>query len=297
MIEIVEVGPRDGLQNETAIVPTQIKLELIKKLVLAGLERIEITSCVSPKAVPQMADCIEVIAGARPKPAKGFSALVPNERGMRNLVEADQSGNVDEIAVFTAASETFVQKNIHCSIAESLARFESVAKHADATKRRLRGYVSTAIACPYEGKVDPGKVEQVAQGLVELGCVEISLGDTIGAGKPETIKLLVSQVAKSVSVEHLAIHCHDTYDGALGNIAAAIERGVCVVDASVGGLGGCPYAPGAKGNVATEEVVDFLNKLGVKTTGVVLAEIKATGSWIRTLTGLQPLQKKAYYAT
>ncbi len=281
MIGLVEVGPRDGLQNEDAPVATAVKLELIARLVACGLQRIEITACVSSRAVPQMADHREVIAAASPLPEQGFSVLVPNAQGMRVLEEADEAGNVAEVAVFTAASETFAQRNINCSIAASLERFAPVAQRAEATGRRMRGYVSTTITCPYEGPVDPGAVERVAEQLAALGCSEISLGDTVGSGTPATVARMVRQVAQSVPVQQLAIHLHDTQDNAIANMTAAIECGVQTVDASAGGLGGCPFAPGAKGNVATEKVATWLAQAGLLPDGINAGRIAAVGEWIR----------------
>ncbi|MCI5059536.1 MAG: hydroxymethylglutaryl-CoA lyase [Alphaproteobacteria bacterium] len=261
-VKIYEVGPRDGLQNETQNIPTDIKIELIERLADAGLTYIEATSFVSPKAVPQMADHNEVMAGITRKEGVTYAALIPNERGMENAL---QSG-VDEVAIFASASEEFSQKNINCSIEESYVRFAPVMEMANAANIPVRGYVSCVAGCPYEGEVAPEKVAEVAKHLYDMGCYEISLGDTIGIGTPDRIRTMLEAVmATNIPAEKLALHCHDTHSHALTNIEEGLKMGIAVVDSSVAGLGGCPYAPGASGNVATEDVLELLDKLGITT--------------------------------
>lgn len=281
-VRIVEVGPRDGLQNEQRTVPTQVKVELIERLAHAGLKSIEATAFVSPKWVPQMADHAEVMHGIRRLPDVVYSVLVPNLKGF----EAALAGGATEVAVFAAASETFSQKNINCSIAESLERFASVLDAARTAGVRVRGYVSCVLGCPYEGAVAPEAVSEVARQLFERGCYEISLGDTIGTGTPTQTKVLLQAVAKHVPVSHLAGHFHDTYGQALTNIYAALEFGVRVFDASVSGLGGCPYAPGALGNVATEDLLYMLNGSGFQ-TGVDMEKLRAAGAFICDELGIE----------
>lgn len=274
-VRIVEVGPRDGLQNEAQIVPPATKIELIGLLADAGLKTIEATAFVSPKWVPQMADHAEVIRALPRHGGVSYPVLVPNLRGF----EAAVAAGAEEIAVFAAASETFSQKNINCTIAESLERFEPVLVAAQAANVRVRGYVSCVLGCPYEGSVDAARVADVAGRLFEAGCYEISLGDTIGVGTPLRAKQMIAAVAERVPAAHLAGHFHDTYGQALANIYAALEMGVRVFDASVAGLGGCPYAPGASGNVATEDLVYMLDGMGVE-TGVDLDRLIAAGTFI-----------------
>lgn len=279
-VRIVEVGPRDGLQNEKGVISTDVKLQLIDKLADAGVAYIESASFVSPKWVPQMGDATEVITGLNRKSGVTYAALTPNLKGLESAIAA----GVDEVAVFGAASEAFSQKNINCSIAESLERFAPVMELAKANNLKVRGYVSCVLGCPYEGDIAPEKVAQVAKTLYEMGCYEISLGDTIGVGTPLKAKAMIREVAKVVPVEKLAAHFHDTYGQALANIYAVLEEGVAVVDSSVGGLGGCPYAKGASGNVATEDVVYLLQGLGIE-TGIDLNKLVATGNFITEAIG------------
>lgn len=258
-VKIVEVGPRDGLQNEKQPVNIETKLELIKRLVEAGLEHIEAGAFVSPKWVPQMADTGEIFKQLSSEGGVNYSALVPNQRGMEAAIEC----GVKEVAVFAAASETFSQKNINCSISESLTRFEPVFQLAEQHSIRVRGYVSTVVVCPYEGEIAPQAVARVADSLAQMGCYEISLGETIGAGTPLKVQKMIESVMKQVPVDRLAAHYHDTFGMAVANIFASLQMGISTIDSSIGGLGGCPYAPGAAGNVATETVVYLLNGLGI----------------------------------
>lgn len=274
-IRIVEVGPRDGLQNEPRTVPLDTKVELVERLAGAGLPAVEAGAFVSPKWVPQMADTAALLARLRRRPGVSYPVLVPNAKGL----EAALAAGVEEIAVFGAASESFSQRNINCSIAESLERFRPVAAQALAAGVRVRGYVSCVLGCPYEGEVDPGRVAEVAARLIDLGCYEVSLGDTIGVGTPARARALVRRVAGAVPVERLALHFHDTWGQAVANILACLETGVTVVDSAVAGLGGGPYARGASGNVATEDVLYLLHGLGLE-TGVDLDSVARTGEWI-----------------
>ncbi|MCW5596539.1 MAG: hydroxymethylglutaryl-CoA lyase [Rhodocyclaceae bacterium] len=290
-VKIVEVGPRDGLQNEAQVVPAAVKLELIERLGAAGLKTIEATAFVSPKWVPQMGDAAEVMAAVMKtarRPGVSYPALVPNMQGFEQALAA----GAEEIAVFAAASEAFSQKNINCSIAESLARFRPVAEAARQHGIRLRGYVSCVLGCPYQGAVHPAAVAEVAARLHEMGCYEISLGDTIGAGTPAAAQRMLDEVALLVPVARLAGHYHDTYGQALANIYASLEMGVAVFDASVAGLGGCPYAAGASGNVATEDVVFMMNGLGIE-TGVDLDRLVDAGAFICAELGREPTSKVA----
>lgn len=275
-LRLVEMSPRDGLQNEPGpVIDTAIKTGLIDRLADCGLNHIESASFVSPKWVPQMGDAAEVMAGIKRKAGVRYSVLTPNLRGFENALAA----GVDEVAVFGAASESFSQKNINCSIAESLERFLPVMEAAKQHHIPVRGYVSTVLGCPYEGDIAPEQVAKVAKALAELGCYEISLGDTIGVGTPLKAKRMLEAVAAEVPIEKLAAHFHDTYGQALANLYAVLEEGISVIDASVAGLGGCPYAKGASGNVATEDVLYLLNGLGIK-TGVDLNKLVTTGEWI-----------------
>ena len=267
-VRIYEVGPRDGLQNEKVILPAVVKIELINRLSETGLTHIETTSFVSPKWVPQMGDASEVMAGIKRKPGVTYPVLVPNEKGMEGALAAGAT----EIAVFAAASEGFSQKNINCSIAESLERFKPVIATAQKNNIRVRGYVSCVVGCPYDGAIAPDKVADVSAALSDMGCYEISLGDTIGVGTPNKIQDMLNAVIKRVPVEQLALHCHDTYGQALANIYAGLQAGVAVIDSSVAGIGGCPYAKNATGNVATEDVLYMLDGLGIR-TGVDIANI------------------------
>ncbi|MBM7455769.1 hydroxymethylglutaryl-CoA lyase [Oceanisphaera litoralis] len=274
-VRLVEVGPRDGLQNEPDSVPSAIKIALVERLADCGLRHIEAASFVSPKWVPQMADGHAVLTGIRRQPGVIYSALTPNLKGL----EAALAAGADEVAVFTAASESFCQHNIHCSIAESLTRFAPLLSLAKEQEIPVRGYVSTVLDCPYEGAIPPEAAAQVAGALYQMGCTEISLGDTLGTGTPKRVSALLSVVSQEIPLPQLAVHFHDTYGQALANIYAALEQGIRIIDSSVAGLGGCPYAPGASGNVATEEVVYLLNGLGMN-TGVDLDRLVNTGRWI-----------------
>lgn len=277
-VRIFEVGPRDGLQNEKAIIATADKIRLIDLLSDTGLTHIEAASFVSPKWVPQMANSAEVMAGIAREPGVRYAALTPNVKGYERARDA----GVDEVAVFAAASETFSQKNINCSIAESLARFEPLMAMAKADALPVRGYVSCVVACPYEGEIAPQAAADVVARLFELGCYEVSLGDTIGAGTPETIAAMLEAVLKRAPVERLAGHYHDTGDRALANIETSLTLGLAAFDSAVGGLGGCPYAPGAKGNVATGLVVRRLTQLGIE-TGVDLDRLGAAEAFLTDL--------------
>ncbi|MBA4502712.1 hydroxymethylglutaryl-CoA lyase [Marinobacterium marinum] len=275
-VRIVEVGPRDGLQNEPGpIIPTEIKVELIDRLAAAGLQHIEAASFVSPKWVPQMGDAAAVMAGIQRRPGVTYSALTPNLKGLEGAIAA----NTPEVAVFAAASEAFSQKNINCSIAESLERFQPLMEQAQAAGIRVRGYVSTVLGCPYQGEIDPAQVAAVSRALLDMGCYEISLGDTIGKGTPLQAKKMLEAVAREVPMSQLAAHFHDTYGQALANLYAVLEEGLAVIDSSTAGLGGCPYAKGASGNVATEDVLYLLEGLNIS-TGVDLRAVVKTGHWI-----------------
>jgi hydroxymethylglutaryl-CoA lyase len=279
-VRIVEVGPRDGLQNEKAQVRTEDKIALIDRLSATGLRTIEATSFVSPKWVPQLADAAEVFAGIKRRAGIAYPVLVPNEKGYERAREV----GVEEIAVFTAASEAFNQRNINAGIDESIERFRPVLQRAAADGVRVRGYVSTVLGCPYQGDVPLADVVRVARALHDLGCYEVSLGDTIGVGTPAKARAMLRAVAGEVPMPTLAIHFHDTYGQALANILACLEEGVSVVDSAVSGAGGCPYAKGASGNVASEDVVYMLHGLGVD-TGVDLARLAETGRWLAALLG------------
>ncbi|KAF2357817.1 Pyruvate carboxyltransferase, partial [Trinorchestia longiramus] len=276
-VRLVEVGPRDGLQNEPMLVPTAVKVELIHRLAEAGLKTIEATSFVSGKWVPQMADHSEVMASINRAPGVTYSVLTPNLKGFNSAIAAGAT----EVAIFGAASQSFSRKNINCSIEESLERFAAVASAAKEAGVRLRGYVSCVCGCPYEGVVDPKVVAKVSLALYELGCYEVSLGDTIGVGTPGSWQVVLREVLQVLPVHALAVHCHDTYGQALSNILTALQAGVSVVDASVAGLGGCPYARGASGNVATEDVVYMLQGLSIE-TGVDLHKLVQASDFICT---------------
>ena len=258
-VSIVEVGARDGLQNETAVIELPVKLAFIDGLVRAGLKRIEAGSFVSPKWVPQMADSAAVFNSLGQDSGATFSALTPNEKGMLAAIDA----GVDEVAVFAAASESFSQRNINCSIEQSLERFQPVFRLARQHNLPVRGYVSCVMGCPYEGAISPDAVLAVSQTLLDKGCYEISLGDTIGTGTPGQTAQLLSTLLKTIPASKLAVHFHDTYGQALANILVALQHGISVIDSAAGGLGGCPYAAGASGNVATEDVVYMLNGMGI----------------------------------
>lgn len=287
-VRIVEVGPRDGLQNEQATIATADKIALIDRLSATGLRTIEATSFVSPKWIPQLADANEVFAGITRRPGVSYPVLVPNEQGY----ERARAAGAQDVAVFTAASEAFNQKNINASIDESLARFAPVMERARADGVAVRGYVSTVLGCPYQGAVPLADVVRVARSLHAMGCHEISLGDTIGVGTPGKAREMVRAVAADVPVAALAVHFHDTWGQALANVLACLEEGVSVVDAAVSGTGGCPYAKGASGNVATEDVVYMLHGLGIE-TGVDLDALADTGRWLAGLLGRETGSKVA----
>lgn len=287
-VKLVEVGARDGLQNETQIVPADIKVSLIDRLAAAGVTAIEAGAFVDPKRVPQMADTAEVLAGLPRRPGVRYPVLVPNERGMARALAA----GAEEVAVFAAASESFSQHNINCSIGESLGRFAPVMETAAANAVPVRGYVSCVLGCPYEGEIAPERVAEVAERLVDIGCYEVSLGDTIGVGTPGKARAMVEAVAAQVPLAQLSVHFHDTYGQALANIHACLEFGIATVDSSVAGLGGCPYAPGATGNVASEDVLYLLDGLGIE-TGVDLAKLAAAGRFISQHLGRPPASKVA----
>jgi hydroxymethylglutaryl-CoA lyase len=279
-VRIVEVGPRDGLQNEKSIIAAADKIALIDRLSGTGLRCIEATSFVSPKWVPQLADAAEVYAGIHKAPGVSYPVLVPNEQGYARA----RAVGVSEIAVFTAASEAFNRKNINASIDESLARFAPVLEAARADGVKVRGYVSTVLGCPYQGEVPVADVVRVSARLHDMGCYEVSLGDTIGIGTPSKARAMLRAVAAEVPMAALAVHFHDTRGQALANILACLEEGVRVVDAAVSGTGGCPYARGASGNVATEDVVYMLEGMGFS-TGVSLDRLVETGRWLSALLG------------
>ncbi|CAG4894956.1 hydroxymethylglutaryl-CoA lyase [Paraburkholderia saeva] len=279
-VKIVEVGPRDGLQNEKEFVPTRIKIDLIDRLSAAGFRNVESASFVSPKWVPQMADGADVMAGIARRPGTIYSVLTPNLRGLEGALAAQ----ADEIVIFGAASEAFSQKNINCSIAESIARFEPVTQTAKAAGLRIRGSVSCSLGCPYQGEVPVASVVDVVERFAALGCDEIDIADTIGVGTPKRTREVFEAVTKVFPRERLSGHFHDTYGQALANIYAALNEGIEIYHASVAGLGGCPYAKGATGNVATEDVLYLMNGLGIE-TGIDLAQVVAIGDFISTATG------------
>lgn len=285
-VKVVEVGPRDGLQNEKSLVPAAVKIELIERLAASGLPVVEATSFVSPKWVPQMADATEVLAGLRRREGVGYPVLVPNLQGLERAAAA----GVEEIAVFTAASDAFTRKNINASVEESLQRLQPVIAQARAQGMRVRAYVSTALGCPYQGEVAVSEVVRVARRLIDDGCYEISLGDTIGVGTPGKARAMLRACAAEIPMAQLAVHFHDTRGQALANIFACIEEGARIVDASVAGLGGCPYAAGASGNVATEDLIYMLDGLGFD-NGVDLDALTATARWISTQLGREPVSK------
>jgi len=287
-VRLVEVGPRDGLQNEKANVPTDVKVTLIDLLTAAGFPAIEATAFVSPKWVPQMADAADVMARIRRRPDVRYPVLTPNLRGFESALAA----GADEVAVFVAASESFSQKNINCSIAESLVRVEPVFAAAAAQGVRVRGYISCVLGCPYEGLVPPARVADVADALWKLGAYEVSLGDSIGTGTPGATQALIDLCAARVPVIALAGHFHDTYGQALTNVYAAMERGVATFDCSVAGLGGCPYAQGATGNVASEDVLYLLDGLGIE-TGVDMARLRRAGHYISDFLKRPPVSRAA----
>lgn len=285
-VKIVEVGPRDGLQNEPTPVALVTKIALVEKLVDAGLSVVEVGSFVSPKWVPQMAGSAEVYTGIQKRAGVSYPMLVPNLKGMEGALAA----GVQEIAIFAAASETFAQKNTNCSIAESLERFEAVMQQAQANQIKVRGYVSCVLGCPYEGEIAAAKVAEVAGKLFDMGCYEVSLGDTVGVGTPLKAQAMIEEVAQRVPVEHLAAHFHDTYGQGLANLLAVLQLGVATIDSSVSGLGGCPYAKGASGNVATEDVLYMLNGMGIE-TDVDMSKLLAAGRFISESLGRLPASK------
>lgn len=286
-VKIVEVGPRDGLQNEVPVT-LEDKIKLINSLSETGLQVIESGSFVSPKWVPQMAGSAEIFSKISRKTNISYPALTPNMKGYEDAIRA----GVDEVAIFGAASESFSQKNINCSIAESLQRFEPIMAQAKLENVKVRGYVSCVLGCPYEGNIDINNVVNVAQTLYKMGCYEISLGDTIGVGTPLQAKAMLQAVAEVVPIEHLAVHFHDTYGQALANIYACLELGISVIDSAVAGLGGCPYAKGASGNVATEDVVYMLTGMGIE-HGVDLTKLTQAGLDICDALGKPPQSKVA----
>jgi len=287
-VTLVEVGPRDGLQNEAKSVPAAVKIALIEALAAAGLTVVEAGAFVSPRWVPQMADSAAVLAGLTRRPGVRYPVLVPNMTGY----EAARAAGAREVAIFGAASESFTRRNINCSVAESLDRFAPVAAAARRDGVALRGYVSCALGCPYEGDIAPAAVAAVASRLHDLGCAEVSLGDTIGVGTPGKAQAMVRAVAAAVPVGRLAVHFHDTYGQALANVLACLELGIATVDGSVAGLGGCPYAPGAAGNLATEDLLYMLDGLGIE-TGVDLDRLLAAGRLICDHLGRPPASRVA----
>ncbi len=285
-VRIVEVGPRDGLQNEPRTVPTETKLAFISALVGAGLRDVEVTSFVHPKLVPQLADAAAVVAGVARLTQATFSVLVPNEKGLDRALEA----GVKRLALFTAASETFVRKNINMTIDESLSGFEAVARRAAAAGVSIRGYLSTCFVCPFEGNVAKERVLQLTRRLLDIGCDEVAISDTIGAAAPADVFQTVGFVRESIDAGHLALHFHDTYGTALANVMAGLQLGVTTYDASAGGFGGCPFAPGAAGNLATEDLVYLLDRLGI-TTGVNLKAVVAAASLVAPILERQPASR------
>jgi len=287
-VTIVEVGPRDGLQNEAQLVPTAVKIALIEHLADSGLSSVEAAAFVSPTWVPRMADSAQVLAGIRRRPGTSYPVLVPNLKGF----EAAVAAGATEVAIFAAASEAFSQKNINCSIAASLERYRPVAEAATRQGIRVRGYVSCVVGCPYQGAVAPDQVAAVALALDQMGCAEISLGDTIGVGTPAAVTRMIEAVAAKVPLAKLAGHYHDTYGMAIANIYASLDLGMAVFDASIAGLGGCPYAQGASGNVATEDVVYLMNGLGID-TGVDMDKLLEASRFISAALGRPPGSKVA----
>jgi len=285
-VTLVDVGPRDGLQNEAQPIPAATKIELVSRLQDAGLREIEVTSYVSPKWVPQMADAAEVMAGIARRPGVRYSVLTPNLKGL----EAALAGRPDEIVVFGAASEAFSRRNINCSIEESIERFRPVVQLALAQGIKVRAAVSCAVGCPYQGEVSADEVERVVVGMKALGVQHCGIADTIGVGTPRKVQAAMERALKHFPIEEVSGHFHDTYGQALANIYACLEMGVHVFDASVAGLGGCPYAKGATGNVATEDVVFLLNGLGIQ-TGVDLDALASAGAWISAELGRLPVSR------
>jgi hydroxymethylglutaryl-CoA lyase len=287
-VKIVEVGPRDGLQNEAQIVPVKVKIKLIDKLVDAGLPVVESGAFVSPKWVPQMAASGEVFKGVQKRADVSYPMLVPNMKGLEAALEA----GVEEIAIFAAATDSFSQKNINCSIDESIERFRLVVERAIKHNIKVRGYISCVLGCPYEGEVSMAVVAGIAKTMFDQGCYEISLGDTIGVGTPGKAQAMVEQVGKVVPIPQLAAHFHDTYGQGLANLYAVLQSGICVIDSSVSGLGGCPYAKGASGNVSTEDVVYMLHGMNVE-TGVDMNKLLEAGAYISKFLDREPSSKAA----
>lgn len=285
-VKIVEVGPRDGLQNEKNIISTPDKIQLINKLSTTGLQCIETTSFVSPKWIPQLADAEDVLKDIQKNTQVSYPVIVPNLRGLERAIASEAK----DIAILCAATETFSKKNTHCTIAESFERNHQVIVEAKKQKMNIRGYISCVLGCPYEGVVKPESVLLLAKQLIDYGCDEIALGDTIGIGTPLQAQNLIQVLTKEISVSQLAIHFHDTYGQALANIYACLELGVATIDSAIGGIGGCPYAKGASGNVATEDVLYMLQGLGIK-TGIDLQALIEISQWIATLTGKSPRSK------
>ncbi len=287
-VKLVDVGPRDGLQNEAQPVSTAVKLELIHRLQDAGLQSVQATAFVSPKWVPQMADNAQVMAGIRQKPGVSYPVLVPNRKGL----DAALAAGCKEIVVFGAATEAFSKKNTNCTIAEGVARFSEVCAEALAHGLRVRGDMSVCLGCPYEGEVDPQAVVRLARELDQIGCHEITICDTIGTGTAGKTRTVIEAVAKHVAIERIAVHVHDTYGQAIANIYAALECGISIFDSSVAGLGGCPYAKGATGNVATEDVLYLLDGLNIE-TGVDMQKLIAAGDYICGVLGRPTLSRAA----
>lgn len=291
-VTVVEVGPRDGLQNEKAIVPTSTKIAFIEALADAGLPVVEATSFVSPKSIPQLADADEVMRGIRRRDGVRYPVLVPNERGLERALAA----GAGEIAVFTAASESFTRHNINATIAESIERFAPVVARAKAEHLRVRGYISTCFGCPYEGAVAVDAVLSVAQRLIDLGVDELSIGDTIGVATPNQVTDLCARLLATLEASRLAMHFHDTRGTALANVLAALQSGVAIIDSAAGGFGGCPYAPGAAGNLATEDLLYMLHGMGIE-TGVSLEGIVAATSLVAAMLDHMPSSKYFIAAT
>ncbi len=287
-VKLVEVGPRDGLQNEAQPVPASVKIELIHRLQDAGLQSVQSTAFVSPKWVPQMADNVQVMAGIHRKPGVSYPVLVPNRKGL----DAALAAGCKEIVVFGAATEAFSKKNTNCTIAEGVARFSEVCAEALAHGLRVRGDMSVCLGCPYEGEVDPQAVVRLARELDQIGCHEVTICDTIGTGTAGKTRTVIEAVAKHIAIERLAVHVHDTYGQAIANIYAALECGISIFDSSVAGLGGCPYAKGATGNVATEDVLYLLDGLGIE-TGVDMQKLIAAGDYICGVLGRPTFSRAA----
>jgi hydroxymethylglutaryl-CoA lyase len=280
-VNLVEVGPRDGLQNQKKQISTETKIDLIKRLGSAGLKRIEATSFVSPKWVPQMSDATEVMQAIRNRTEANYTVLTPNLKGFEQALAA----GAREVAIFTSASQGFSQKNINCSVEESIARFQPIVERANVNNIKVRGYVSCVVGCPYEGHIDPKQVYEVVARLLDLGCYEVSLGDTIGVGTPNSIESMLEPLLKTFSVELLAGHYHNTYGTALANVYASMKMGISTFDSSIGGLGGCPYAKGASGNIATEDLVWFLSKMNIE-TNIELEKLLSISTWLKNEEGL-----------